>query len=158
MKISLHVCTAKRKGEGVTVLRGYFAGAPSRNNVSRPAEAGEGGDPDDEPAEVDNNVAKDFLGDATLLNFRICNGALCCNPVLSCSIICCSISISIILTKMQLQGRSESKGINGETSQGDGDAYLSVPVSSVSLSASGYNLCDPSRTLNQEPASVLSRP
>lgn len=97
----------------MTVLRGYFAGVPSRSNVSRPAEAGDGGDPD-ELAEVDNNVAKDFLGEATLLNFRICNGALSCNPLPSCTCCCCSVSISIILAKKPLQSRLP-KGINGES-------------------------------------------
>jgi hypothetical protein len=93
VKMSLQVWTAKRKGEGVTVLRGYFVGAPSRSKVSRPAEAGDGGD----PAEADIKVANDFLGEATLLNFLICNGALCCSAFPS-DCIGISMSISIILT------------------------------------------------------------
>ena len=116
VNMSLHVCTAKRKGEGVTVLRGYFVGAPSRNKVSRPAEAGDGGD----PAEADNRVANDFLGEATLLNFLICNGALCRNSLSPCCV-CCSMSISIILTICQERyPRLSSQGINGERAHGSG--------------------------------------
>ena len=65
LKISLHVVNAKRNGDGVTVRRGYLVGVePSCNRFSRPAEAGEGGDPDE-----DNKLVNDFLEEATLLNF-----------------------------------------------------------------------------------------
>ena len=64
LNISLQVVNAKRNGEGVTVRRGCFVGTESScSKLSRPAEAGEGGDPDD------NKLVKDFLEEAILLNF-----------------------------------------------------------------------------------------
>lgn len=157
--MSLQVCTAKRKGEGVTVLRGYFVCEPSRSNVSRPAEAGDDGGDADGPAEVDKSVANDFLGEATRLNLRICTGPLCCVCV------CCSISMSMMLARIQtpLSRRlSSSKGINGETVKHgdiDGEGYLSVFLYQVSQSLHPAVMCaTPLRTWSQEPASVPSRP
>jgi len=76
LKISLQVVKAKRKGDGVTVLRGYFKVSPSFRRVSRPAEAGDGGEPEVDD-KSDDNV---FRGDAILLNFRPCTGGIgsCC--------------------------------------------------------------------------------
>ena len=78
---SLHVVNANRKGDGVTVLRGYLGAEPSVNKLSNPPDAGEVGDPDD------NKFVNDFLGDITLLNFLPCSLA---------TTGCCCISTSIL--------------------------------------------------------------
>ena len=64
LKSSLQVVNAKRKGEGLTALRGYFFPRVSVSIVSSPADAGDGGEADD-----DNSLDNDFLGEAILRNF-----------------------------------------------------------------------------------------
>ena len=66
LKKSLQVIKAKRNGVGVTALRGYFLPGASVSIVSSPADAGDGGEPEEDDNRLDNVF---FVGEAILRVF-----------------------------------------------------------------------------------------